>query len=119
MSWDTNVYYHPEKHELTQIGMLSDPNACYSFDDLVVWQHTDGRLFWASDSGCSCPSPFEDYTSLEDLNIITNETWDQFEHAVLNHCAPYYGGQRDILAADRTDLLRLVATKLPIQEVPE
>lgn len=44
--------------------MLSfeDPNADYSFDILCFWATEDGRVFTASDSGCSCPSPFEDYT---------------------------------------------------------
>ena len=36
---------------------------CYSFDITRVYKKTsNGRLFWAYDSGCSCPSPFEDLT---------------------------------------------------------
>jgi hypothetical protein len=37
------------------------------FDYRVIWRHADGTLYTARDSGCSCPSPFEDYTSLSDL----------------------------------------------------
>lgn len=114
MSWDTNIYYNPEKNGLTQIDMLSDPDASWSFDDLIVWQHEDGRIFYASDSGCSCPSPFEDFNSLEDLNKVTDtqESWDAFQDAVMNHCKPWRDEAEDKLAADRTEMLRLVATKL-------
>jgi hypothetical protein len=84
-----DVYYQPEHFGLTQIGYLDDPNACYSFDDLIVWQHTDGRIFWAEDSGCSCPSPFEHFNSLDDLNPLTEDSWSIFEAAVRNHCAPW------------------------------
>lgn len=114
MSWDVNVYYNPEKCNLTQIGMLSDPDASWSFNDLVVWQHVDGRIFYATDSGCSCPTPFEDYNSLEDLTEVVNTTasWDAFQLAVENHCVPWRDESTDELAADRTDLLRLVADKL-------
>lgn len=33
----------------------------YEFDEASVWQHEDTRdLIIAADSGCSCPTPFED-----------------------------------------------------------
>lgn len=84
--YDADVYYQPEKFGLTLLDEIDDPQACYSFDILAVWQHEDGRLFWASDSGCSCPSPFEDFTSLDDLTPITQDTWDDFAAAVGGHC---------------------------------
>lgn len=114
MSWDENVYYYPEKFDLTQIGMLSDPYASWSFDDLVVWQHKDGRIFYASDSGCSCPAPFEQLNSLEDLKevIDTPESWKDFVDTVMNHCIPWDDSEDDSLAVDRTDMIRLVANKL-------
>ena len=59
MSYDDNPYYNPEKRGLTIVAEGDDPDASYSFDMFVVW--TDGEsLFYAQDSGCSCPSPFED-----------------------------------------------------------
>lgn len=80
-----DVYYQPEHFKLTQVGMISDPEADWSFDDFVVWQHEDGRLFYASDAGCSCPSPFESYTSLGDLTPITDSTYDQFYSDLMKH----------------------------------
>lgn len=58
-----NIYYQPEAFGLTTFGQVSDPDSCYSFDDVVVWEREspNGNLLcWAADSGCSCPSPFED-----------------------------------------------------------
>lgn len=114
--YDKDVYYDPADFGLTIIGSLDDPQASWSFDMLVVWEHEDGRLFYGQDSGCSCPSPFEDHHSLDDLMEITNDSWNVFQEAVNSHCnysdSEYYGN-KDELAADRTDLLRLVASKLP------
>ncbi len=62
-----NVYYDPEKFGLTVVGEVDDPGASYSFDKFVVWRAEDGTLYWDQDSGCSCPSPFEDVRSLSDL----------------------------------------------------
>ena len=65
MSWDNNPYYHPEKMGLSTVAEFDSADS-YEFDKFVVW--TDGKaLFWATDSGCSCPTPFEDINNLGDL----------------------------------------------------
>lgn len=109
-----NPYYHPEKMGLEVVGGLDDPEASYSFDDLIVWRHIEtGDVYYASDCGCSCPTPFEDYDSLEKLTKVTNETWKEFQEAVETHC--HYGRLYnredfiDKLAADRTQLLQKVS----------
>lgn len=33
----------------------------YEYNTLCFWKTTDGRIFSASDSGCSYPIPFENY----------------------------------------------------------
>ncbi|MFJ3084463.1 hypothetical protein ACIPJG_32565 [Streptomyces halstedii] len=72
MSYDTNVYYNPGATGLTTVGEV-DTDGGYGFDMLVVWQRDeDGALFWATDSGCSCPSPFDACNSPDDLTAITN-----------------------------------------------
>ena len=117
----TNVSSDPEKYGLEIVGSLDDPDACYSFNILLVWQHADGRLFYATDSGCSCPSPFEGYKSLDDLYEITDESWTEFQKAVTGHCVPQeydyetstYIDLPDPQAADKTDLLAKVARLLP------
>lgn len=119
MNYDRNVYYSPEKWGLTVVGMISDPNASYSFDDLVVWQHEDGRLFYASSAGCSCPTPFEEYDTLEELHALTIETYDEFVKDVTQHALPYQyqdeSPREDEAAADKVQLLAKVWIKLERQ----
>lgn len=68
MGWDRpDLYGQPEAFGVQIVGDASWQADDYNFDFSVVWQSKeDPTLFyWARDSGCSCPSPFEDYTSLE------------------------------------------------------
>lgn len=82
----------PADLKCTVIGEIDDPNACYSFDIFMVFQHdASGRIFYGQDSGCSCPTPFENYhfngpdktsftevtrTNLEDF---VKELWAHFD----------------------------------------
>lgn len=63
-----NVYYNPQDFGLEIVGEFefSEPN--WSFDTLVVWKEKRGRYWIGTDSGCSCPSPFEDITDVNDLD---------------------------------------------------
>lgn len=71
MGWDENPYYNPEKFDLFIIDSLSLDDEPYQFDYIVVWRHHETmKLYWARDSGCSCPSPFEDYESIDDLEEL-------------------------------------------------
>lgn len=65
-SYEENLYSNPENmgYEIVEVMELDEP--CYSFDLLVVWRDPEGELKWATDSGCSCPVPFE-FTGPEDL----------------------------------------------------
>ena len=63
-----NVYYDPEQLGLQTVGEISFDDDSYQFDMGVVWWHPEQRRFYyAEDSGCSCPSPFEDFTTIESL----------------------------------------------------
>jgi hypothetical protein len=72
MSYETNPYYHPEALGLEPVAEIEYSDLDYQFDTRVVWRlKTDPSvLYSARDSGCSCPSPFEDYNSLEDLERL-------------------------------------------------
>jgi hypothetical protein len=72
MGYDNpDVYYQPEAFDLVPVAELALTEPDYSFDIVMVWRHTPtGELYWAQDSGCSCPSPFEDYTSLDKLEVV-------------------------------------------------
>lgn len=59
-----NIYYNPEAFGLRSVAGI-DVAGSYEFDMFEVW--TDGaQLYWATDSGCSCPVPFDE-VSLSDL----------------------------------------------------
>jgi hypothetical protein len=55
-----NPYYAPEKLGLTMIS-FDEPGLSWEYNILCFWTINDGRVFTAQDSGCSCPTPFEDY----------------------------------------------------------
>ena len=42
---------------------------CHGGEATDAWRGKDGRVFYGQDSGCSCPSPFEDWNfgSYEDF----------------------------------------------------
>lgn len=69
MSYRDNLYYYPENNGL-RIVSSADAGECYEFDIVAVFQDVEsGELFIGSDSGCSCPTPFEDMTR-DDLEPI-------------------------------------------------
>lgn len=78
-----DMYHQPEKFGLEILGVLSDPAEYYDFDWFVVWKHEDGRIFYGEDQGCSCPSPFETFTSLERANEVTSV--EEFEGSVIEY----------------------------------
>lgn len=66
-----NIYYDPEKFGLKIFGDIDWSDGFYHFDQTVVWQDDEGRLYYADDSGCSCPSPFEG-KGVDDLTRCTD-----------------------------------------------
>jgi len=73
-----DVYHSPEKFGLELIATV-DHGASYEFDIFAVWtdnnkdNNPDGqKVYYATDSGCSCPSPFENYDSMETLTRVSN-----------------------------------------------
>ena len=73
-----NVYSNPENYGLTIIGDIEFSNNNYQFDTRVFFKDSDGNIFTASDAGCSCPEPFEEYTSIEDLGSVSYDNIQQF-----------------------------------------
>lgn len=103
--WGNDVYHAPSKFGLTLVATIDDDNANYSFDIIAVWKHTEsGKLYWAQDSGCSCPSPFEDYQSIDKLTPLDPR------HG-LSELQSFMDGQRYTTRSleHRNDFLRKVA----------
>ena len=56
-----NPYYNHEELGL-DIVVFDQPDMYYEYNTLIFVKAKEGqRVFWAQDSGCSCPTPFEDY----------------------------------------------------------
>jgi hypothetical protein len=81
MGWnEPDVYNNPEKFKL-EIVFDTDHGESYEFDIFAVWRDANGDLYYATDAGCSCPSPFENYTSLADLTPGSkSDIMDALEH---------------------------------------
>jgi hypothetical protein len=74
-----NVYNRLENFGLKIIAE-SDIGDGYSFNRMVVFADVEtGEMFYAQDSGCSCPSPFEDLTSREGLTALGPQNIEAFE----------------------------------------
>lgn len=85
MDYYSNIYYHPEKWGMSIFDQI-DTAGSYEFDMFVIWEKDDDKTLWyATDSGCSCPTPFENIDSMGDLNQITTDTFYNFEQALFNH----------------------------------
>ena len=66
------IYFEPEKYGFEAIGQIEWEGRSYEFDLTVVVRETaTGKLFYAADSGCSCPTPFE-FQTRESLTEITS-----------------------------------------------
>lgn len=102
MGWDDpDVYYQPEKFGLTVVAEIDYSDGNYVFDFRVVWKHSSGILLTARDSGCSCPSPFEDYTSLEEVELLD---YDVIEAEV----AGELNGYGDVTPLDAANFLNKI-----------
>lgn len=78
-----NPYYHPEQLDLEVVAEHKYSTESYEYDMRVVWRHKPtGVLYTARDSGCSCPTPFDDFTSLDRLDrLFIGEIEDEARRA--------------------------------------
>jgi hypothetical protein len=95
------IYIDPSDVDGELVAMLEVRDEAYSFDLVGVWRRvSDGALFGAADSGCSCPTPFEDYERLEDMEPIRSVA----DAERLIWCPDPSGDKQDFLAAVRRAL---------------
>lgn len=81
----SNVYYEPNDFGLELVCELEYSSGHYEFDTRCVWRHTEtGRLYTARDSGCSCPSPFEDCRTIDDLQEYGSFVADEVKNMQIN-----------------------------------
>lgn len=74
-----SIYYSPESYGLEVVGEVEFSDMNYQFDTTVVWRDVEtGDLYYADDSGCSCPCPFEGHNRETITKIGTSG--DLMEH---------------------------------------
>lgn len=82
MGYYGNPYGSPEKFGLKIVSVVGHMD--YDFNMCVVWQSaifTDSPAhYYGFDSGCSCPSPFENIFSIKDLHCLRD--FEPFEREV-------------------------------------
>lgn len=100
--YDSNPYYNPEKCGLEIVAELEFSDGNYEFDTRVVWRDVkSGKLYTARDSGCSCPTPFDGYGKLDDLDELTDigplvREIDDERQSTYSYCPPPNETQRFI-----------------------
>lgn len=77
--FEGNIYYSPEKCGMELIDVVDNTKHECTFDYTIYLRHIEtGKYYTASDSGCSCPTPFEDFRCIADLDEID-------EHRAYHH----------------------------------
>ena len=97
-------YYKDLKEQATLI-LSHESLGGYEWDTVEIWErHSDGRLFLAADSGCSCNSMGDGFDSFEDMRPITN--FDTVRQALDSQ------SDKKLNAAGVIDLYRIVQSKI-------
>ncbi len=83
----SNVYYNPADCGISVFEVLDESNLSYEFNTLLVVEEISSkRLFYCQSSGCSCPTPFEEFYFRNgddnDLEEIKQENIEQFISSV-------------------------------------
>ena len=107
-----NVYYNPESFGLEKLCELNEHGLSYEYNMLVIFKDTNSnRLFYAHDSGCSCPTPFEDYyfnsADSNNLDEITINNIDGVEISITNFPCTI-SEKQNAIGISRTALLSLL-----------
>lgn len=70
MSYYNNPYDNPSSWNLDMIAEFDKSDGSYQFDLIVIWKTDEGYLLIGTDSGCSCPSPFERVEHVSELTHV-------------------------------------------------
>lgn len=77
---------------LIHVSTIETRQASYEFSLVGVWRDPATGLFWySSDSGCSCPSPWENHNDLSDFCELNSETWPNLVKLVMTRDSGEWG----------------------------
>lgn len=121
-----DIYTQPGDFGLSVVREYdSGKRGSYGFDLLVVWKK-DESYFFCTDTGCSCPTPFDSF-SMDDLIPITPRTFGIFLNELDHHLKDADPGLResaksfarelqDILSPPRPFIMTSVASRCYLGE---
>ncbi len=79
--------YPSDDNNWQMLAELDLEEPYYSFDLLVVWRNIiTGEVVYATDSGCSCPSPFENH----EADDYKEFSWSAIDAVIAEHRADEY-----------------------------
>lgn len=61
---DQPAFKYADLQKIREVD-LSEP--CWSFDLLGAWKDPNGGIYLSTDSGCSCPTPWENHKQIDDF----------------------------------------------------
>lgn len=111
-----NPYYDPSKLDLKLIS-YDEPDMCHEYNTLCFWATEDGRVYSASDSGCSCPTPFEDYsgeTQKEALQKMERVSSAYHAESIFNSWNKNYDGKPFLPSSEKRELTEWISKELKI-----
>lgn len=102
-----NIYYSPQDHGLEVVGEFDWSEPDWSFDMCVVWKERRGRYWVGNDSGCSCPSPFEDVYDVNELDgpYTKDGLRKRINFLIEERQDGYYGYPKAVLKKSASDVL--------------
>lgn len=113
MSEQFNPFYSPEKLNLTLFS-FDEPGLCYEYNTLCFWEY-NGQIYTAEDSGCSCPTPFENYSGENTERVLTKlDRVGSVEQALstFDSWNKDYNGRPFMSITDRNELIGWITSKL-------
>jgi hypothetical protein len=64
---------------------IQQDHLSWEFNEIrIVQDNETGKLGYGHDSGCSCPSPFEDYPTFKHYELITPANVDEIKEEIMS-----------------------------------
>lgn len=95
-----NAYYSPEEFGLTTVGSFDYVEGEWEFHLISLWKDALGTFYWGTDSGCSCPTPFEGFQDLEDFetgSLNEFQAWGEELLGNVSHSRTFNENKADLL----------------------
>lgn len=92
-----SIEYKPEEWGVEILEHLTDPHACYDFQDFLIGVDIEtGDVFYVEDQGCSCPAPFENVQGPDDVSWVrTLSDYRQFQKDLETYNKGYYSDETE------------------------